>query len=610
VKIELRRTTALLLVVGLAAAAAHSEPTKKSASGPAHATSAKAPSTKSTKAAANKAAQAKPAPAVVATVGGRKIDEADLRQAAVVLRSDPLRKSNPAAWKQSLVRLAADRELLAAEAERRGFDKDPEIEKRIAEHEYITLLRQVHDKVLVPGIIPGPDDLKQIRAEGLYRGVDLYYILIRDDGSGANRGLAERVLAAGRSGARWDSLAKLYSGHPPSKAAGGHFGWVLAKELAAESYKELRTAKRGDVLGLYVNPYGFEIYKIGAFDDPSDDSLRTVVSEERSRGILKDYNAKLLAKYHFAMDSTQVKPMLFTLASETPDSILASLGPDGTRPKKGARQAIGILARCDGRTVGFADMLRATPPPLDETGHMEVQNAATLTTLCARAVLRDLTVRDGKERGLDRDPEVARELRLMRDRILTEAMVAKDVPPVNDAGLRAYFGEHATRYQRGAATTARVVMFARKENASAFLAQAKAGGLTDSLLLSMGVKAMPGGTVLAIAPGMHSTMTLYDADSDSLSRGASRIAAGELGPVLRTERGYAVVKALAHEPARPLTYEEARARVRQECQDEAEDGWVTRELKRLRAETPVSVTPGRLEATKLTSANNPEGGAR
>jgi len=609
VKIELRLTTALLLAVGLAVAGAHAEPAKKSGSGSAHAAPGKAGSTPA-KAHPAKAPASKSAPAVVATVGGRKIDEADLRQAAVVLRSDPLRKRDPAAWKQALVRLAADRELLAAEAERRGLDKDPELEARIADHEYIRLLRQVYDKVLVPGIVPTPDELKQIRADGLYRGVDLYYILIRDDKSAVNRGLAERVLAAARSGARWDSLAKLYSGHPPSKAAGGHFGWVLAKDLDAASYKALRNAKQGDVLGLYTNPYGHEIYKIGAFEDPSDDSLRTVVSDERSRGLLNDYNAKLLAKYHFAVDSTQVKPVLFTMASETPDSILASLGPDGTRPRRGARQPIGILARCDGGTVRFTDMLRATPPPLDETGHMEVQDAGALYALCARAVLRDLAVRDVKERGLDRDPEVVRELRLTRDRILTEAMVAKSAPPPDDAGLRAYFAAHGARYQRGAVTTARVVMFGTKDNGSEFLTQAKAGGLTDSLLLSRGIKAIVGATATVMAPGMHSTMTLYDADSDSLSRGASRIGTGELGPLLKTERGYAVVKVLAHEMARPLTYEDARARVRQECVDETEDAWVTRELKRLRAETPVQVTPGRLEATKLTSANNPEGGSR
>lgn len=580
---------------------AHSEPAKK------HASSAK---TAPHKGASSKAAPAKGAPAVVATVGGRKIDEADLRQAAFVLRSDPLHKRDPAAWKQAQIQLAADRERLAAEAERRGFDKDPMLRAQIAEREYLTLSREVHDKVLVPGIIPSPDEMKQLRADGLYRGVDLYYILIRDDKSAVNRGLAERVLAAARAGARWDSLAKLYSGHPPSKAAGGHFGWVLAKELAPASYKDTRDAKVGDILGLYMNSYGYEIYKIGAFQNPTDDSLRTVVSEERSRGLTNDYNARLLAKYHFAFDSTQVKAVLFTLASETPDSILASLGPDGTRPKRGARQPIGILAQCDGDTVRFADMLHATPPALDETGHMEVQDTGTLYGLCARAVLRDLSVRDAKERGLDRDPGVARELRLMREKILTEAMVAKDVPAPDEAALRSYFDAHAARYRRPTATTARVVMFGKKDDATTFQAQAKVGGLTDSLLLNLQIKARPGASVLQMVPGMHSTLTLYEGDSDSLSRAVGTIGAGDIGPVLKTEHGYAVVKVLTREKERPLTYDEGRARARQECQEEAEDGWVTRELKRLRAESPVQVTQGRPEAGNVTTATNPQGGVR
>ena len=318
----------------------------------------------SSKTAAAPSPAASLAAATVATVGTRKITDLDIRRAAAALDDDPLHKRDPAAWRRMLLDRCVDRELLSLEADRLGLDKDPAIAARIADREFLTLNRELYQRVVLPGVTPTPEQLREVRAEGLHRMVDISFIVLRDHEKGARRPLAQRVYESAKAGARFDSLAKIYDDHPPTRATGGHFGWVLARDLNPMAHDALRTAQVGDVIGVFSGSVGHEIYKIGGFRELSDDSLYALVLLERKSNITRDYEKSVLAKYHFAIDSTQVRSLVFATGSESADSILASLGPDGTRSDQGARPALGILARCDDDSITFPDVIRAMPSTL------------------------------------------------------------------------------------------------------------------------------------------------------------------------------------------------------------------------------------------------------
>ncbi|MGH7681663.1 MAG: peptidylprolyl isomerase [Candidatus Eiseniibacteriota bacterium] len=560
--------------------------------------------TPAAKAGTAKAAPAKTAaPTVVATVGSRKVDSADIQRAAASLSSDPLRKKDPAAWRRMLLDRCADRELLAMEAERQGLDKDPALRKKIAEREYLILLREMYAKVLVPNLIPTPDQLRDIRTDGLYRGVDLYYILVRDNASGQNRPLAQRVLARAQSGARFDSLARIYSGHPPSQAAGGHFGWVLARDLDPQSYNDIRKAKVGDVIGVYSGAYGHEIYKIGAFQELSEDSLYNLVYFERKKGIANDYEKSVLAKYHFALDSTQVKPVVFATGTESPDSLLASFGPNGTRLKSGVRPAIGVLATCDGDTVTFPELVQATPPVIGENGRMRIPNVETLYRLSARVVLHDLTVRDAKDRGLDKDPEIARELRLTRDQILTSALVERNLPPrPDDTALRATIEAHPDRFRKPPTSVAKVAVFLSRGDADQARKDWASGGMSDTALAARQLKLQPRTSARTLLPGHYATLSFAEGGADSLNRAIHGVAVGGFAPVVATEQGWAVAQVTSTEDKGPMAFEDARFLALREWRDQSETKWVEQEVAKLRSMTPVKTVPGRLEAVSLAPA--------
>jgi hypothetical protein len=364
----------------------------------------------------------------------------------------------------------------------------------------------------------------------------------------------------------------------------------------------VRNANVGDVVGVFSGPYGHEIYKIGAFQELSDDSLYNLIYRERKREIAHDFEKSLLQKYHFELNSSQVVGVLFAAGSETPDSILASLGPDGTRPRQGVRPALGILATCDGDSITFPEMLEAAPPSLGSTGRMRIRDQEELYKFCARAALPKLTVREAEAIGLTRDPAVARELRLARDEISTLAMVERSLPPrPDDAAVRAMIEKDPDRYRRPPGVVATVAMFASPESAAKALRDWSAEGMTDALLAARMMKVQPRAALETLLPGWYAPLTLLEGAPDSLSRAVQGLAPGAFAPLVRTERGWAVAQVVSKQEAGPRPFEEARYLALREWRRGAEGTWVEQETARLRQQTPVKVVPGRLESVKVAT---------
>jgi hypothetical protein len=538
----------------------------------------------------------------IATLGNRTVDALDIQLAALALSGDPLRRQNPAQWRRMLLDRSVDRELLAMEAERRGIANDPEVRQRIAEREFLHLYQAVHQGVLLPTVEPTGAQLDSLRRTGLYRMMDLHYILLRDSEGASRRKEAEGIVARLRQGARFDSIASTKSAHP-SRAVGGHFGPVLVRDLDPGSLETLRTAKVGDVLGPYSGRYGHEIYKVGGFEELSRDSLKSLIRTERERNLVRDYEARLLDRYHFALEPKMVQSVLFAVGSETPDSILLSLSPEGTRPRRGIRPALGVIARVDGDSINFRDLIRETKPAAGAHGKIRIRDESVLRELAGQAFFRRLLVRDAKERGLADDPRMQRELRLIRDGTAVAAMVERarpaDPPP---AALRAWFDAHASRYRRPEARRARAAVFPTRDSAFVALRGWNGVGIADSSLRALGFIEQPRATASTLYPGHAATILVTEGDTDALALAVRTLGPGQTSPVVKTMQGYAVAHVLAREPARPLTMDEAMERVRRDWREEKENEWVLSQLERMRATTPVRVVPARLEALKLGPA--------
>jgi parvulin-like peptidyl-prolyl cis-trans isomerase-like protein len=541
------------------------------------------------------AASPPPGPGPIATMGNRTVDAVDIQRAAEVLASDPLKKKNPTQWRRMLLDRCVDRELLAMEAERRGIADEPAVRQKIAEQEFLHLYQIVHQRVLDPTVEPTSAQLDSLRGTGLYRMVDLHYILLRDGPDQARRKEAESIVARLRQGARSKS------GHP-SRGSGGHFGSVLVRDLDPSSYPVASKAKAGDIIGPFSGPYGHEIYKAGGFEDLTEDSLKSLVRIERRRNLVRNYQARLLAQYHFTLDSTMARSVLFAAGYEPVDTILASLGRDGTRQRRGAKPALGVFARVDGDSLDFPGLVREARPAAGEGGRLRIRDLSALQDLASQAFFRRLVVRDAKDRGLADDARVARELRLIRDGVAVRTMVERARPPVPDpAKLQAWFDAHASRYRMPPARRARVAVFAEADSAMAALRSWNGVGISDSSLTALGFTPQPRATPETLFPKHTATLDFIDRASDPLSLAVRSLGPGMVSPMVRTLQGYAVAHVVSREPERPMTLDESIDRVRRDWREEKENEWVQTQLERIRASTPVKVVPARLDAVKLAT---------
>src|SRR5690349_11806773 len=86
----------------------------------------------------------------VATVGDRTVEAIDIENAAKALGLEPPHGETARAWRRLLLERCVDREILAAEAERRGLGDDPGVKRDVTERDYDLLMRLVYEKDLLP----------------------------------------------------------------------------------------------------------------------------------------------------------------------------------------------------------------------------------------------------------------------------------------------------------------------------------------------------------------------------------------------------------------------------------------------------------------------------
>jgi len=221
-----------------------------------------------------------------------------------------------------------------------------------------------------------------------------------------------------------------------------------------------------------------------------------------------------------------------------------------------------------------------------------------------------LIERDARDRGLSSDPDVARRLRLLREEITTRAMVARAVPAPDSAAVRAYFDAHASKYQRPAARDAFVAMFASEDTARMARPGWDRNAFRDSVIATDGFRPVEHATAATLFERNYGEIPLFDTDTDPLSVAVRSLPEGEISPLITLPNGYALAKALGREPARALTFEEARRDAAAQAREEAENSWVVKQLVRLRAATPARAVPGRLEALRLGAGSDTGGNRR
>ncbi len=352
---------------------------------------------------------------VVATVNGEKITAADvaamLPQNLDSLRADTVKK-------QVLDNIIT-RKLFAQEAKREGMEKDAEYQVELEQKSLVN--QRLYDTITAPG-----NRLTDADVEAAYKllATEAHLKVI----SVPTESLAQRLAAELDNGAVFDSLAVKYSKHP-SAIKGGDAGFIPLLYIE----EPLRSAAMSLKPGQHTEPMPVAgAWQIAELVEtrpasPGPPPLEQYRPELERR--LRQLQRRELANQYLASlrDRITYNPEGLDILSKPVDSITE------------ADKDVAVAYKDKTKYVKVARLLPVAarfPADLD---------TAMKKYAVRRAIEEDLMYEDALRMGLDKSPDIVRQLAARREAVLYNALFKKEISDavaVSDADVMDYFREH------------------------------------------------------------------------------------------------------------------------------------------------------------------------
>lgn len=195
---------------------------------------------------------------VVATMGDQKIYESDIAAILSQLPEQAKARYETPEGKREFVSSLAEIKVMAAEAVKKGLDKDPDMKFK---------LEFMHDQMLAKGLAEAAVKEIKVTDEEISKNyndnkdkfsvgprVKLSHILVPTEAE------AKAILADLKKGGDFAALAKEKS-KCPSSQQGGDLGWVTKGSMVPEFEKAGFALKKGELSGIVKTQYGFHIIR-------------------------------------------------------------------------------------------------------------------------------------------------------------------------------------------------------------------------------------------------------------------------------------------------------------------------------------------------------------
>jgi parvulin-like peptidyl-prolyl isomerase len=226
-------------------------------------------------------------------------------------------------------------ELLAAEAKKLGFDKDPAIAQQVKQLLVQKLVAEKIDASL-KGQTFSDDELKAYYAAhtndfakpATARGAVLT-VLVQEGKLDAARAKADEALGKLGSGERLDTVVRQYSDDPSERISGGAISWVAENQPSRRYPPEVVSAmfvlkKPGEVSGVVATARAFYIVtltekrpgQLTPFEQAKNE-VRNRLLRERREQAYNDYCEKLKKEFPVTVNEAELKK---TVEPSTPNS--------------------------------------------------------------------------------------------------------------------------------------------------------------------------------------------------------------------------------------------------------------------------------------------------
>ncbi|ESY14096.1 MULTISPECIES: peptidylprolyl isomerase [unclassified Mesorhizobium] len=223
--------------------------------------------------------------AVIATVNGQKLTEADLRLAEGEL-SQQFSQLPPEQRRAAALSAAIEIRVMAAQAVATGLDKDPEFQRRMA----FLQQRALHGEMVEKGVVDKVTDAEvrarydqEIASTPPVNEIHARHILVK------TKEEAEAIIKQLDGGADFQKLANEHTSDPSGKTNGGDLGWFGPGQMVPEFDKAAVALEIGKYTKEPVQTqFGWHVIKLEdkrtkqppAFDDVKDQAKQAVIRDK------------------------------------------------------------------------------------------------------------------------------------------------------------------------------------------------------------------------------------------------------------------------------------------------------------------------------------------
>ncbi|MER8917087.1 peptidylprolyl isomerase [Mesorhizobium sp. M0761] len=223
--------------------------------------------------------------AVIATVNGQKLTEADLGLAEGEL-SQQFSQLPPEQRRAAALSAAIEIRVMAAQAVATGLDKDPEFQRRMA----FLQQRALHSEMVEKGVVDKVTDAEvrarydqEIASTPPVNEIHARHILVK------TKEEAEAIIKQLDGGADFQKLANEHTSDPSGKTNGGDLGWFGPGQMVPEFDKAAVALEIGKYTKEPVQTqFGWHVIKLEdkrtkqppAFDDVKDQAKQAVIRDK------------------------------------------------------------------------------------------------------------------------------------------------------------------------------------------------------------------------------------------------------------------------------------------------------------------------------------------
>lgn len=448
--------------------------------------------------------------------------------------------------KTKLLDQMVEQRLLVLAALEKGAAKDPQLLERFEEMKKNVLLGQLYKIEILDKAKPTESEIRSFYKR-LGTEVKASHILVKTEAE------AKDAKAKLKSGASFEELARQISQDPGSASQGGSLGWFGWGRMVDEFQRAAFALKPGEISEPVETGFGYHIIRVDSVRKTELqplDQMRERITQQLSSTKPRELTTKYL---NALKKQAGIKIQEKTLAAIAAKQAPTAPGMPPTLPRLSPEELKLVLVKFNGGswTVDqFFDQARRLM-----NGMVDLNNRAMFDKQIEALLSNEFLLKRAKARGLDRQPQVKRQMDRAWYDLLAGSVYGEEIPSkteVTEEEARAYYRKKTKEFYQSPRALIHIIVVKTRPEADEVYSLLNGGADFATLARERSIDwtKSTGGALQILNP--------KDADNPEAAAKAFTMPLNQISRPFTCRDGYAVMKVSQREPGAQRTYDQVR----------------------------------------------------